>query len=445
MRPRPAGGRFMSNDVIAMRWSAKRPLIIGAVALLILMGGFGTWSFLAQIQGAILTRGQIEVDRNRQIVQHPQGGVVAEIIVDEGDTVNAGDLLLRFDASTVRSELAVVEGQLFEILARRARFEAERDDNDTLTFSPLLLDAERNDGLPLREGQARLFLARAATRKGKEDQLHLQSAQVADQVGGIVAQLDALNTQRALIRRELANQQSLLDRGLAQTSRILALQREEARLLGASGELTARRAQAAERIIEIDLQILDLASTRREFAIGQLRDLRMNELALTERRQTLQRQIENLSMRAPVSGVVYGLQVYAERSVIKPADPLMFIVPQDRPLMITSQVDVADVDQVFVVQDVSVRIAAFDQRRTPELDGKVTLLSADAFRDGATGDSYYRAEVRLEDEQFYRLPGDLTLIPGMQADVFIRTAAHSPIEYLIKPLADYLTKAFREQ
>ncbi|PJI92360.1 HlyD family secretion protein [Yoonia maricola] len=426
------------------RWSVRRHLTIGATTLLILVGGFGTWAVMAQISGALITSGQIEVDRNRQVVQHPDGGVVEEIIVDEGDTVEAGDLLLRLDPTILQSELAIVEGQLFEILARRARLEAERDDMPALTFSDVLHEVGTSEVQTLMDGQERLFQARLETNRSAVEQLTQQRAQISSQVTGIIAQQEALSTQQQLIARELIDQQSLLDRGLAQASRVLALQREEASLLGTLGDLTAQAAQAAERMTEIELQILGLSSTRREDAITQLRDLQFNELELSERRRTLRRQLERLDIRAPVSGVVYGLQVFAPQSVIRAADPVLYLIPQDRPLIIATQVQVVDIDQVYVGQDVTLRFSAFDQNRTPELRGKVTLVSADAFENETSGLSYYRAEVQVEEGQMDRLPDDMTLIPGMPVEAFVRTADRTPLNFLIKPLADYFNKAFRE-
>ena len=426
------------------RWSVGKHMTIGLITLVILVGGFGTWSVMAQIKGAVITSGQIEVDRNRQVVQHPDGGVVEEILVDEGDTVEAGDLLLRLDATVLTSELAVVEGQLFELLARRARLEAERDDTDALTFDPILLASQTPEVPDLMAGQNRLFQARLETNRRAVEQLTQQRAQISSQLLGIQAQQQALATQRSLIAQELADQQSLLDRGLAQASRVLALQRDEASLLGRAGELTSQAAEAAERMTEIEIQVLGLSSTRREEAISQLRDLQFNELELAENRRTLTRQLDRLDIRAPVSGIVYGMQVFAPQSVIRPADPVLFLIPQDRPLVIATQVQVIDVDLIFLGQDVTLRFPAFDQRRTPELNGKVTLVSADAFQNENSGVPFYRAEVQLDEGEIERLPADMTLIPGMPVEAFVRTADRSPLEYLLKPLADYFTRAFRE-
>ncbi|WP_438955584.1 HlyD family type I secretion periplasmic adaptor subunit [Cognatiyoonia sp.] len=428
---------------VETRWSAKRPLSLGAIALLILVGGFGTWAVMAQITGAVIATGQVEVDRNRQVVQHPDGGVVEEIIVDEGDTVAAGDMLIRLDASVLTSELAVIEGQLFELIARRGRLEAERDGNDWIDFDPQLVNAGR-EYQDLTEGQTRLFAARKESIQRATEQLTQQRAQIASQLSGIAAQRDAIETQRELIGEELADQKSLLERGLAQASRVLALQRDEANLLGRIGELTASASQASERMTEIDIQILGLTTQQREDAITQLRDLQYNEFELSERRRTLKQQLDRLDIRAPVSGVVYGLQVFAPRSVIRAADPVMFIVPQDRPLVIAAQVPPTDIDQIFVGQDVTLRLSAFDQRRTPELNGTVTLVSADAFQDEGNGLSYYRAEVQLNNGEIDRLPAELTLIPGMPVETFVRTADRSPLDYLVKPLSDYFSRAFRE-
>ncbi len=313
-----------------------------------------------------------------------------------------------------------------------------------LVFDPVLRDAGTPAAAELMQGQERLFAARLETSLQSTHQLTQQRAQIASQIRGITAQQTALETQQRLIARELADQQSLLDRGLSQASRVLALQREAASLLGRLGELTAQAAQAAERMTEIEIQILGLSSFRREEAITRLRDLQFNQLELAERRQMLLRQRDQRDIRAPVSGIVYGMQVFAPRSVIRPADPVLFLIPQDRPLVIAAQVQTTDIDQVFVGQDVTLRFSAFDQRRTPELAGRVTLLSADAFQDQATGQSFYRAEVQLNDGEMQRLPADLALLPGMPVEAFLRTGDRSPMDYLIKPLADYFARAFRD-
>jgi HlyD family secretion protein len=426
-------------------WSQTRHLVIGFGAAAILLGGFGIWSVMAEISGAIVASGQLEVEQNRQVVQHPDGGVVAEILVKEGQTVATGDMLLKLDGAMLNSELAIVEGQLFEIMARRARLTAERDDGDVLLFPAELEEVAktRAEVAELVDGQVRLFAARRDTLARQVEQLGERRKQIESQIGGITAQSEALTAQLDLIRQELADQQSLLDKGLAQASRVLALQREEARLRGQVGELSATAGQARERITEIEIETLGLAAGRREEASTQLRDIGSQELELAERRRALTEQIARLEIRAPVSGIVLGLQVTTPRSVIRPADPVLYLIPQDRPLVIAAQVPTIHIDQVHVGQDVKLVFSAFSSRTTPELHGHVTVVSADAFSDQNTGASFYRAEIELNEGEREKLEGR-ELIPGMPVEAFIKTDDRTPLAYLLKPFTDYFNRAFRE-
>ncbi|PIE15054.1 MAG: RTX toxin [Rhodobacterales bacterium] len=427
-------------------WSARRPLILGFLSVILLVGGFGSWAVLANISGAVIAEGQIEVDQNRQIVQHPEGGVIAEILVQEGDQVNAGDMLLRLDASTLQSELTVVQSQIFELIARRGRFEAERDGAKHVTFDPELTEMATlsDDVNSLMQGQQRLFVARRNTLDQEIAQMRKRSGQIADQIRGITAQQTALTAQLELIEKELRDQQSLLDRGLAQATRVLSLQREQARLEGTMGELTSTKAQAQGRITEIDIEILKFETRRQEEAISNLRDLHFRELEMKEKRSALQERLSRLEIRAPVSGVVYGQQFFAPRAVIKAAEPVLFLIPQDRPLVISAKVHINNIDQVFVGQDVTLRFPVFDSRNTPELKGRVVKMSADAFTDERTQARFYRSEIVMLDGELAKLPPNATLIPGMPVQAFIRTNDRTPLAYLLKPLTDYFSKAFRE-
>ena len=432
----------MSNKA----WSARRQVITGAFALLVLVGGFGTWSVLTNISGAIIASGRLEVDRNRQVVQHPDGGVVAEILVREGDVVKEGQQLIRLDSRLLHSDLLVTESQLFELMARRGRLEAERDDAPEIKFDPELVLAaqESPEVAELMDGQERLFRARLDSLEKEADQLEKRRGQIRDQIVGIGAQQKSLQRQIELIDVELNNQQSLLNRGLAQAGTVLNLQRTAANLEGTLGELTASQAQAEGRITEIDIEVLKLGTQKREEAITRLRDLQYREIELAEQRRSLKERLSRLDITAPVSGVIYGLQVHTPRSVIKAAEPVLYIVPQDRPLIIAARIEVIHIDKIFVGQEVTLRFSAFDQRSTPELFGTVTQVSADAFDDPNRGVSFYRAEIQLNKGEAERLPKGATLIPGMPVEAFVRTEDRTPLAYLMKPFVDYFTKAFRE-
>jgi HlyD family secretion protein len=294
------------------------------------------------------------------------------------------------------------------------------------------------------EGQQRLFEARLVSARSEIEQLSKQKEQIADEIEGIRAQEESARSQLGFIAEELESQQSLLDRGLTAASRVLALRREMAGLTGQAGELAAMRASSEGRMTELDIAILRIETSRREQAITTLRDLQFNEIELAERRRQILNQLERLDIRAPVAGVVYDLRVFGTRAVIRPAEPVLFIVPQDRPLVISAQVESQDVDEVLLGQEVRVRLSAFNQRTTPELVGRVEQVSADAFTDEASRMSYYRAQVALLDGETGRLPEGQTLIPGMPVDVFFTTSERTPVEYLLKPITDYFTRSFRE-
>lgn len=427
------------------RWSVRAPLILGFFSLILLFGGFGIWATQSRIAGAVVASGQVEVQQQRQVVQHPDGGVVQEIPVNEGDTVDAGQVLLRLDGTLLLTELAIVEGQYFEILARRGRLEAERADAKAPEFPEELLTAAKDDPKlsDLIAGQLSLFAARRDTMTQSLDQLAKQSEQVNAQIVGIDAQLAALALQRDLIAEELEDQQSLLDRGLAQASRVLALRREAARIDGQIGELQAGRASSETRKTELDVERLRMTAQQREEAETQLRDLGYRELELAERRRSLTEQISRLELRAPTAGIVYDLKVTTPRAVIRPAEQLMYIIPQDRPLVIGARIATINVDEISPGQPVALRFAAFSSRTTPEIDGQLLRVSADALIDEVTRMPYYRAEVTIPPQELEKL-GELALIPGMPVEVYIQTGERSPMAYLMKPLTDYFSRAFRE-
>jgi HlyD family secretion protein len=427
------------------KWKATGPLLVGGLALFMLVGVLGYWSVQARIAGAVIASGMIQVESNRQVLQHPQGGVVGELLVKDGDTVTTGEVLLRFDDTQLRSELAIIEGQLYELLARKIRLEAERDGLDQLPPpGPLLAEAAKDPEVQaLIDGQQRLFEARANTLRQSAEQIAEQIAQAENQIDGATAQLNALETQRTLIETELKDTQSLFERGLTPVSRVSALQREQARLLGEIGSLTASVAQLRGQIAALNIERIALTTRLREEAISTLRDQQFQEVELVQRRLSTLETLSRTELRAPVSGVVYDSRVFALQSVVSPADPIMYIIPQDRPMVVSARIDPIHVDQVYVGQDASLRFAALDQRMTPEVFGRVTKLSADVFTDRATGMSYYQVELSPIEGEMHKLGGQ-TLLPGMPVEAFIKTAERSPLSYLAKPLTDYFARAFRE-
>lgn len=426
-------------------WSARWPLFWGFLTVALLIGGLGAWSVMTTLAGAIIAPGHIEVSQKRQVVQHPDGGVVAEILVKEGASVAAGVVLIRLDGSQLRSELAIVENQLHELAARRARLEAERDGAQSVAFPEMLLAAaaQRSDVADMMDGQAGLFATYQQTLAQATEQRQERIAQIESQIAGLDAQRDAIDAQIALLDVERATQRDLLEKGLTQATRVSSIERDLAELKGRAGELTAGRAEAAGRITEIEIEISSLVTQQREEAEAELRDVVARQLELAERQRALSERISRLEVKAPVAGIVLGLQVTTVQSVVRPADILMFVVPQDRPLLVAARVPVTHVDEVRVGQNVRLVFSSLPSRTTPELVGTVALVSADALSDERSGMSYYRVEVEIDLAELQDLAG-VDVVPGMPVDAFIRTADRTPLSYLLKPFTDYFREAFRE-
>lgn len=441
--PRPAKAA-VPNTAIS-RWKPSGALRLGFITAIVLVFGIGGWAVFASISGAVVASGMLRVEVNRQVVQHPDGGVVSEILVDEGDLVEAGAVLLRLDSTEIAAELAIVESRLFDVLARLGRLEAEQDGADTIRWNPELveLSAARPDVAALVAGQQGLFDARRETVARETDQLRERQIQIREEILGFDAQVESVTIQLSFIEEELSNQRSLLERGLTQASRVLSLERERARLTGEFGALTAQVAQARGRITEIELQIVGREATRREEAIAELRDLKATEAELKERRLALSERLARLDIRAPRSGTVLGMTVFTERAVIRAAEPVLFVVPSETSLVVDASIEPSNINQVFPGQDARLRFSAFNARTTPEIDGVLNRVSPDALTNEQTGLSYYTAEVSITDEGLRQLDG-LTLVAGMPVEVFLQTGERSPISYLMRPFTDYFARSMRE-
>ena len=409
----------------------------GALALALLAAVFGAWATLAQLSGSVIAPGRVEVQQGAQVVQHAEGGTVAAILVAEGEAVAAGAVLIRLDGAALRSELAIVEALYVEHLARRGRLEAERAGAATLTMPAELAALSRPDLAALIDGQSRLFAARAETAEAEAALLDRRARQITARATGIAAERAALTRQQALIAEELAGQRSLLDRGLAQSARVLALEREAARLDGRAGELAAAAAEAEARHSETLIEALRLAASRREEAETGLRDLAASEMELAERRGALLLRLGQLDLRAPAAGIVHALQVTPPRAVIRPAEPVLQLIPQDGPLLVALRIPAGKIGHVQPGQTVSLRLPGPGAGTGPNPTGRITRISPDALQDSAETPAFFRAEVEVSPG-----PGTGALTPGLPVEGFIATHPQPPLALLLDPLTRYFGRAF---
>lgn len=426
--------------------SMRKPHVLGFVAMILLLGGLGSWAMMANISGAVIATGSLEVEQRSQVVQHVDGGIVRNIFVTEGDYVQKGQPLLQLDGRRLQAEFAILETQYYETFAQIGRLRAERDGDDVVLFpEPLHQAAARRPEIAeLVEGQTDLFQARLLTHRQRIAQLEQQQGQIRSLVAGIDAQIASVETQIGIAREELLSQTSLSEMGLATSARLNALRREVAERTGYLGDLQSRRAEAMERIASVSLEIIALTSTRQEEAITLLRELVGLQRELSEQLQVTEDRIGRLDIRAPVSGVIHELEINTIGAVLGAAEKLMSIVPQDQPLVVAAQIEANDIDRVYPGQPVTLQFPAFSARSLQEIKGEIIHVSADAFLDERTRNSHFRVRIRLSEESLSQLEGR-QLVPGMPAVAFAQTAARTPLDYLTRPLADYFRRAFREE
>lgn len=381
-------------------WGIRTFTFLGYAVLGLLVFGLGAWATMTQIAGAVVATGTVAVQGNRQVVQHPTGGVISAIHARDGSEVEAGEVLVELDGQTLRTDLWIVEGQWYEILARKSRLSAERDGLDTIEFDPQLVDrAETSDeAIRLMNAQQQQFEARRQLLAEESRQLRERQFQISNQNDGLAALQAATQSQIDLISQEIANQEELLSQGLTQITRVLTPQRELASLRGTEGQTEASISENKGKIAEIEIELVRLQAEVREEAIAELRDLEYREIELRERRRSLIEQIEQLDLRAPVSGIVYGSTADTLRGVIRAAEPVMYIVPKDTPLIARTRIEPIHIDQLYIGQEANLRFSAFDLRSTPEVAGAVSAISADAIEDETQGVRYYEADIELDFE-----------------------------------------------
>lgn len=426
------------------KWRAGQPILVGFLSVAILLGGLGYWAVRTQLAGAVIASGMVQVELNRQVIQHPEGGVVGKILARNGDWVEAGATVMTLDDTLFRSELTIIEGQLTELQARKARLQAERDQLPRMERPPELIAASEDNPEVLEqlEGQVRLFDARRSTLMREAEKLAEQVTQFKAEIVGLEAQLASFEEELALVTKELGDRESLFERGLVSVSDVSELRRDRVRLSGEIGRLSARVAQVRGSIAGVEIEILQLSALRSEEAITELRDIEAREIELSEQKLALVERLSRLNVRTPVSGVVFDSKVFARQAVVQPGDPIMYVIPQDQPLIIAARVDPIDVDEVFMGQQAVLKFSGLDQRQTPEISGLVTALSADAITDQATGQNYFGVELVPQDGELSKLGGQ-ALMPGMPVEVFIRTSDRTPLSYLTSPLMDYFDRAMR--
>jgi HlyD family secretion protein len=412
--------------------------------VLVLGGGVvGGWAVLVPLSAAVMVPGTLVVESSVKKIQHPTGGIIAEIPVHDGMHVNKGELLVRLDEVQVRANLQVLAKQLDQTQVRIARLIAERDGMD----EPKLPGGHADERTGIRElfaAETSLFKARASARQSQKGLLHGRIAQLEQEIDGHNAQVKSKAAQIDLISSELTGVQTLYDKQLVTLTRLTALQRDAARLDGEQGQLISTIAETRSKISEAELQITRIDQDLRTEVMKDLRDAQDKETELEERIVAARDQLDRIDIRAPTAGVVHQLSVHTIGGVIGRGEVMMEIVPDADDLQIQAKLPPNDIDHVRVDQRAFVRFSAFNQRTTPQLNAVVSYVSADLSHERQPDTPYYTVRVKIPGNERLRL-GSLQLVSGMPAEVFLQTGSRTMMSYLLKPITDQLQRTFSER
>ena len=378
-------------------FSSRRPVTLGLLTLAVLLGGAFGWGAFASIAGAVIASGRVEVESRAQSVEHVDGGTVEAVLARNGDRVTVGDVLLRLDGGELRAGEAMLAAEHAELVARRNRLEAEYREADAIHWDAALARraAEDEEVSALLDGQRRLFEARRASLAGQEAQLRERIVQTRRQVASLEAQLEAVRRQAGFLERELASFRALYEERRVELQQLMERERASARLAGEAGDIGARIAAARSRIAEIELQVLQIGANRVAEAEGGAREAHAREIQVRERLTSVRARLARMEVRAPVSGEVFEMRVFAPAEVVQPGEPILKIVPADAALVVRAQLEPIHVDQVWPGQEALILFPGLPARTTPAYGGRVLRVAADASLDAETGLAWYEVEIEM--------------------------------------------------
>ena len=440
-------------------------MVFGIVVIVVFLGGFGAWAGFAPLERAAIAQGVVSVSGKRKTVQHLEGGIVADILVKEGGTVEAGQTVVVLDDTRARASFSLLRAQHRSAAALEARLQAERDGLDGIRWPAWLRRAvaedagddgeagDGGDGGEIGEAgeeagddvlatQERIFRARARSLDNRIAISHQQIAQLRAEAAGLGEEIEAQSLQLALLEEEIAAFRVLVERGVEGKPRLLALERTRAEVAGSRARNRSQVARVEQKVGEMLLTIEELGNTRLNEVVAALREVETRLSDLREGMASARHVLSRTRVLAPVSGTVVNLRVFTRGGVVGPGEALMEIVPAGDRLVVEALVEPTDVDSVHRGLPAQVRLTAFSQFTTPALSGEVARVSADRLVDERTGAPYYEARIALDPEQ----PGlaGLKLQPGMPAEVMIVTGERTALEYLLEPIVASFGRALRE-
>ena len=426
-----------------IRRDPRGAVIAGFAVIGLAVAGFACWAATAPLASAVIATAVVAVDGSRKQVQHLEGGIVREILVQDGELVAKDQILLRLDDTRAKATLGIVKNGLDAAQVLEVRLLAEREGTALLFPAALTMRAGDPTVAEMIRAQSRLFAARRESIEGQRSILGQRILQYEQEIRGLEAQLAARETQAALIEEELVGLRELLKKGLTERTKVLALEREAARLKGERGERISDIARSRNAIGGAQLELLQLDRTFQEKVAGDIRDAQAQIAELRERVAAAEQVLAHIEIRAPAAGTAVGLSAHTAGGVIKPGDTILEIVPENSRLIVEAQLQPTDIDNVAVGQDSEIRLTGLKQRTTPVLVGKVIYVSADRLTDPRSGSPYFVTRIDLPPEERARL-GGIVVQPGMPAEATIRQRDRTALDYLLQPVTDAFAHAWRE-
>lgn len=447
-----AGKKTAAAEQPVLEWYADVPrsirtqTIIGLALMFVVGGGFGAWAGFAPLASAVIAPGSFVATSKNKIVQHLEGGIIRDILVDEGDRVQAGQDLVRLDETAALANARQLELRKLRLEAIQARLQAQARGADD--FVPPASISEKFDDAEIKaiiDSQRENF---RSTRAKLDNQLRLlreNTVALTFQLEGIRAQVDSMRRQKAILQNELDVKTSLLQKGIVTRSSISLLERAVADAEGDIARLEAEGRISETQIGKYRLEMAQVADSAQKTAFDEIQTVEAELDSVREQILNARSVLDRTMIRAPVSGIVIRSYYHTSGGVIESGRPIMEILPSNEPLIIEAQVPRMQIDEVHVGQSASIRLSALNQRTTPILDGTVIYVSADAVTASVASPvkDIYVARVEIPTEQLHRVKG-FNPTPGMPAEILIQTHERTFFEYLAKPVTDSMARAFRE-
>ncbi|MEM6659584.1 MAG: HlyD family type I secretion periplasmic adaptor subunit [Pseudomonadota bacterium] len=422
-------------------------VLFGVLVVCGFVGGAVYWALESKLDGAVVAPASFVVEGNRKTVEHLDGGIVRNIAVRNGDLVEAGQTLLELDSTDLGVDLDVIKSQLSDLLVRRARLLAQLNGEDSFeqqkVAASLSIPMETSELATAYATQKVLFDAERRSRMAEQALLDQRISNLQDQVQGLLTQRASNARQRDIVRQELGNLETLLDKGLVAKARVNGRRVEVERLNGVDATLATQEIEARNQINELRLAAIGTQSLRDESASSELAQVEASLATLAPQYIGARERLKRVAITAPVSGRVVEMTVFTAGGVVRPGMPILDIVPIEQPLVVEARVNIADIDKLHIGQLSRVRLSAFDQGDVPEANGRIIDISADSLEDDRTGQFHYLARIRLDQTQTDDIAA-LDLVPGMPADIFINTGERTALSYLAQPLSERLARTFIE-